>query len=372
MDINELRKEIDSIDKEIVKLFEKRMKIVTGIAEYKLENNMEIFDKGREETLLEKVDIYLENKELSEYLRLFFENLMDLSKDYQKKKIKEKSPTFFFNNSKKLTIAYLGIPGSYSYEAMNNYFGENINQKNFNNFNSIFQAVENGEVDYGVIPFENSSTGAIKDNFDLIREKNLFIVGEYLLKVDHNLLGHKDANLEDIREVYSHPQPFEQSSYFLQDKNWSHFPQTSTAESAKLVASSNSVEKGAIGSKELSRLYNLKILIENINNSNSHYTRFIIVSKEKEIKENANKISIAFSTLHKAGELFGIIAEFAQRGINMLSIKSLPILEKPWEHYFYIDISGNINDSKIEEALNSIESKCNFFKMLGNYEAWEE
>ncbi len=367
MGLDKLRKEIDEIDKELVALFEKRMKIVTDIAYYKLRNDMEVFDRGRENLLLDKVDGYLENKELSEDLNLFFKNVMDISKNYQRRKIKEGLPEINLKTLNKPLIAYLGIPGSYTHEAMNNYFGENIESKNFDNFESMFVAVEKGEVNLAIIPFENSSTGAIKDNFDLIREKDLYILGEYNLRVDHNLLGIKGANLDTIKEVYSHPQPLEQSSKYLKDKSWKLTPFTSTAMSAKYVSETNDIEKAAIGSASLSKLYNLEILKENINNSPNNYTRFIVVGKKLSVEDNADKISICFSTLHKAGELFGIISEFAQRGINMLNIKSLPILEKPWEYYFYIDLYGNIYDEKVKEALEAVENKTNFYKFLGNY-----
>lgn len=367
MGLDELRVEIDKIDKELVTLFEKRMKIVTDIAYYKLENNMEVFDRGRENLLLEKVEAYLKNKELSDDLNLFFKNVMDISKNYQRRKIKEGLPDVNLKALAKPVVAYLGIPGSYSYEAMNTYFGDNIESRNYNNFENIFEAVESGEVTHAILPFENSSTGAIKDNYDLIREKDLFILGEYNLKINHNLLGNKGASIYDIKEVYSHPQPIEQSSKYLKGKTWKLIPYTSTAMSAQFVSNDGAIDKAVIGSPELCKLYNLEVLQENISNSANNYTRFIVVSKTMSIEDNADKISICFSTLHKAGELFGIISEFAQRGINMLNIKSLPILDKPWEYYFYIDLYGNIYDEKVKEALEAVENKTNFYKFLGNY-----
>lgn len=367
MGLDELRKDIDSIDRELVALFEKRMKTVTQIAYYKLENDMEVFDRSREDLLLEKVDSYLNDKNLAPNLNLFFKNIMDISKDYQRKKIKEGLPDLNLKSLNKTKVAYLGVPGSYSHEAMNNYFGNNIVSRNFNNFEAIFDSVVSEEVDFAILPYENSSTGAIKDNYDLIREKNLFILGEYNLKINHTLLGNKGATLESIKEVYSHQQPLEQSSRYLKDKNWKLIPYTSTALSADFISKNGSLEKAVIGSPELSKIYNLDILQEGISNSENNYTRFIVVGKTLNIEEDADKISIVFSTLHKAGELFGIISEFAQKGINMLNIKSLPILDKPWEYYFYIDISGNIYDPKVKEALEAVENKTNFYKLLGNY-----
>jgi len=137
--------------------------------------------------------------------------------------------------------------------------------------------------------------------------------------------------------------------------------------SAKLISEDGALNKAVIGSPELCKLYNLDVLQENISNSSNNYTRFIVVGKTLSIEDNADKISIVFSTLHKAGELFGIMSEFAQRGINMLNIKSQPILDKPWEYYFYIDLYGNIYDEKVKEALESVENKTNFYKFLGNY-----
>ncbi len=366
LNLEELRREIDNIDKKLVKLFENRMEVVSKIALYKVENDMEVFDRSREDILLKKTSKYLDNEELKGDLNLFFTNLMDISKSYQRRKIESTIPTSLLKGKELTKVAYQGIPGSFSYSAMKNYFGKVVKSLNFDSFEEVFDAVERGRVDYGIVPFENSSTGTIKDNYDLIRERNCYIVGEVKILVKHNLLGKDSTKLEEIKELYSHPQAFEQSSKYLKDKDYKCIPYKNTALSAEYVA--KSLENiGAIGSIEAAELYGLKVLEENINDSNKNHTRFIILGKEIEVEENANKVSIVFSTLHKAGELFTILGILAEKNINMLSIKSIPILEKPWEYFFYIDVNGNLEDNIFRKALEKVEEKSYFFKLLGNY-----
>ncbi len=366
LNLDELRIEIDDIDKKLVKLFEDRMEIVSKIALYKVENDMEVFDRSREDALLAKTSKYLNNKELKGDLNLFFTNLMDISKSYQRRKIESTIPTNLVRGKELTKVAYQGIPGSFSYSAMKNYFGKVVKGLNYDSFEDVFDAVSVGTVDYGIVPFENSSTGTIKDNYDLIREKNCYIVGEIKIPIKHNILGKNTTKLEEIEELYSHPQAFEQSSKYLKDKNYKCIPYKNTALSAEYVAKSPGAI-GAIGSIEAGELYGLKVLKENINDSNKNHTRFVIIGKEIEVEENANKVSIVFSTLHKAGELFSILGLLAEKNINMLSIKSIPILEKPWEYFFYIDVNGNLEDEIFREALGRVEEKSHFFKLLGNY-----
>jgi chorismate mutase/prephenate dehydratase len=367
LNIDELRKEIDAIDRELVSLFERRMAIVSDIALYKLENNMEVFDRGREEALLEKTSTFLKNQELKGDLEIFFKNMMDISKGYQRRKIGSSIPNnSLYEKKEGAKVAYQGVPGSFSYSALKKYFGEDMDGNNFYSFEEVFDAVERGEMDYGVIPFENSSTGTIKDNYDFIREKNVYIVGEIRIPVKHNIVARKGTSLAEIDELYSHPQAFDQSSIYLKGHNFKLIPYKNTALSAEYVSKSD--EKiGAICSREAALLYNLEILEEEINDTSENYTRFIIISKNIKWDENSNKISITFSTLHKAGELLNIIEAISKREINMMSIKSIPILEKPWEYFFYIDISGNMNDKNIKAAIEEIENKSHFFKLLGNY-----
>lgn len=367
LDINKLREEIDLLDKELVKIFERRMAIVSNIAQYKIDNNMDVFDRNREEALIEKTASYLENKELKSDLEIFFKNLMDISKGYQKRKIGSSFPRkIIYADKGSPKVAYQGIPGSFSYSALKNYFGKDIEGHNFYSFEEVFNSIEKEEMDYGVIPFENSSTGTIKDNYDFVREKKVHIVGEIRIPIKHNLAARKGVSLEEIKELYSHPQAFDQSSVFLKNNAFKLVPYKNTALSAEYV--SNSDEKiGAICSLEAAKLYNLNILEEEINDTSENYTRFIIISKELKWNNNSNKISLTFSTLHKAGELLNIIEAVSSRNINMMSIKSIPILEKPWEYFFYIDISGNLDDENIKEAVEEIEKKSHFFKLLGNY-----
>jgi chorismate mutase/prephenate dehydratase len=229
-------------------------------------------------------------------------------------------------------------------------------------------ALNSGEINFGVLPIDNSSTGEIKDTYDLIRDYGAYIVGEVELKISHNLLGAKGSEISDIKEVYSHSQGFQQCSKFLKNyPHWKLIPYQNTAVSAKYVSENKSKSKAAIASMTAKELYDLELLADGINSSANNFTRFIIVGPELLASDEFDKISIVFSTIHKAGTLFSMLRNFAENKINMLSIKSRPIVEKPWEYFFYVDFEGNLESENIKKALSNIKDKSNYFKILGNY-----
>ena len=219
MDLSECRNEIDKIDKELVELFEKRMDVVINVAKYKIENNIQIFNGAREAEVIKKNISRLNNKEYSELTEKFFINLMELSRSFQsdiinkynknkdKKNIIEKhiSAKKDKKNIANIKIGYQGVRGSFSEEAMIKYFGENHTTIDCEEFEDVFIALKNNEVDYGVLPIENSFTGAITTVYDLLVKYGLYIVGEECIKIDQNLIGIKGSKLEDIKEIYSHP-----------------------------------------------------------------------------------------------------------------------------------------------------------------------
>lgn len=267
-------------------------------------------------------------------------------------------------------IVYQGVRGSYSYEALINIYGENCEMINVNTFEDVFKAIENKSAKYGVLPVENSSTGAITEVIDLLNKYNAYIVSEKTIKIEHSLITVKDANIDTIKKVYSHPQGFMQSKEFL-DKH-SHLEQIAyhnTAMSVKYVKEANKLEYAAIGSKKAAEIYGLKVLEESINSNDTNYTRFIVISRECEISDEANKISISFSLPHVCGSLQKIINVIYIGGLSMIKIESRPIFKKPWEYRFYIDFEGNINMKKVQGVLSLIEENAINFRMLGNYKA---
>ncbi|MFD3157666.1 prephenate dehydratase [Haloimpatiens sp. FM7330] len=269
---------------------------------------------------------------------------------------------------KKVIVGFQGVKGSFSEQALIEYFGKDVAAKNVSDFEDVFLALENNEIDYGVLPIENSSTGAITEVYDLLRQYGFYIVGEKCVKVEHNLIGIKGTKLEDITEVYSHSQAFGQSKEFLKTYvDWKLIPYKNTAMSAKLIKDENQKEKAAVASRRAAELYGLEIIASNINFNKKNYTRFIVIGKNLDLNDEVNKISVVVSTPHKAGELYGILRHFAEHDLNMLKIESRPIIDRSWEYFFYIDFEGNLNEKVVEDAIKLIEKNSSFFQLLGNY-----
>ncbi|SMB90585.1 chorismate mutase [Desulfonispora thiosulfatigenes DSM 11270] len=269
-------------------------------------------------------------------------------------------------------IGYQGIPGSYSEEALKEYFGENVQTKNYPEFLGVFEALNEKEIDYGVLPLENSSTGAINDVYDLLRSYGFYIVGERNIKVDHNLVVNKGTKIEDLTEVYSHSQALEQSSRYLKEHpNWQLIPYKNTAISARYIKEENLKTKAAIASKRAAELYDLDILAENINYNKNNYTRFIIIGRNLEVSERCNKLSIIMTVLHEPGMLNKSLQIFSDHKVNLLKIESRPIIERSWEYFFYIDLEGNLEKNNLQEVLHLVKKNSSYYKLLGNYQKSE-
>lgn len=369
-DLNKLRDEIDYIDKRLVELFEKRMETVLKIAEYKKERHVPIFNGNREEQVIKKNTSYVKDEYFKSFVGDFFNSIMEISREIQEQKISNRMKDRINSIQNKIIVGFQGVEGSFSQQALTEYFGEEVVTKNVNRFKDVFEALKNDEIDYGILPIENSSTGGIAEVYDLLRQYGFFIIGERCIKVEHHLLGIKGAKIEDIEEVYSHPQAFGQSSEFFENHpNWKLIPYKNTAVSAKFINNENVREKVAVASSEAAKLYDLNILKANINYNKSNYTRFIIIGKNLEKKERADKISVVVTTPHRAGALYSILRYFAENNLNMLKIESRPMIDRSWEYFFYIDFEGNLNEAVVKEAIQLIEQNSNFFQLLGNYKS---
>lgn len=365
-ELDKLRKEIDLYDKDLVKIFEKRMELVKKIAKYKNVNNIGILSKNREKEVLNKNLKYLNNSDFKNNLEDFFENIMRISREIQnmEQQFNEKTTNNILGDN--LCVGFQGVNGSFSEQALFDYFGKKTIFLNFDDFEDVFKAIGNGKISYGILPIENTSTGGIDIIYDLLRRYNFYIVGEQKIKINHNLLGLKGTKLEEVKEVYSHPQGFMQCSKFL-DKNWKLIFSKNTATSAKYVKEQNDKTKVAIASKKAAKLYGLDILFPNINDNNNNYTRFIVVADSLGNRDDCNKISIVFTVDHKAGALYNVIKEFNNNKLNILKIQSRPIFNKPWEYFFYLDFEGDMKEKFINDALETIKKNCIYFKLLGNY-----
>jgi len=377
-DIEDYRNRIDEIDKEITKLFEERMDTVINIANYKKDRNLPIFNRDREDEVIDKNVGYLKNNDYAEETRKFFIYLMEVSRELQSRKmleaeevIEKKANLAEIKGTKQGKVGFFGVPGSFSEEAMLKYFGNIENPNAYDEFEDIFLAVKNDEIKYGILPIENSSTGAISQVYDLIYKYGFYIVGEECIKINQNLIGIKGTTLDTIKEVYSHPQPIEQSSEFLKKhSDWKLIPFHSTAVSAKLISDLKDTSKVAIASNRAANIYGLDIIEANINNQSDNSTRFIIISKSLETDESCNKVSVVFSLEHKAGTLYKLLRHFAENNINMMKIESRPMEKGAWKYFLYIDFEGNIESEKVVIALKLIEQSSAYFKLIGGYKKY--
>ena len=271
-----------------------------------------------------------------------------------------------------LKIGYQGVKGSFSEEAMISFFGENNKSLNYEKFEDVFISLKNDEIDYGILPFENSCTGAITSVYDLISKYGFYIVGEECIKINQNLVGVKGATVDDIKEVYSHPQGFEQSKNFLRNhEDFKLIYFYNTAISAKHVSKLNDKSKAAIASSRAAKIYNLDILAKNIHDNNNNHTKFVIISKNLQSSKESNKITVSFSLENRAGSLYNLLGHFVKNNLNMIKIESRPSNGELWEYVLYVDLEGNINDEKVKNAIKLIKEETRYFKLLGCYKKKE-
>lgn len=369
--LGDYRTEIDKIDKEMTKLLEKRMNISKSISKYKMEHGMQIFHPEREKIVIEKNKGYLENKEYGDLVESYYDNLMYLSRLVQQKEIYSENNIYtkpYKNDRENLVVGYQGVPGSFGNEAMLKYFKNIKEAKSYEKFEDVFKAVEDGEIEYGILPVENSSTGGIGTVEDLLKEYNLYIVGEECIRISQNLVGIKGATVDDIKEVYSHPQGFEQSTkFFDKHKDYNLIPYSNTAISAKLVSDLKDKSKAAIASERAAKLYDLKIIKKDVNDLKNNYTRFIVIGRDLECDETCDKVSILFSIEDTSGGLYTVIRDIKEFGLNMSKIESRPNRNNPWNYIFFVDFDGNLFDVNIKKAINTIARSSKYFKLLGCY-----
>ncbi|HHV72811.1 MAG TPA: prephenate dehydratase [Clostridia bacterium] len=375
--LEELRGKIDEIDRKLGELFEQRMELVEKIAEYKRQNGLPVLDREREKAVIEKNISRLKKKKLVEETEDFFSNLMRISREYQEKKIAEISLPLadlrlgdeVNSISQKIRVCFQGTTGSFSEQALDEYFGNGVEKLAVSEFEDVFKELENKQADYGVLPLENSSTGGVAEVYDLLRQYGFYIVGEKCIDVEQHLLGLKGAKLSLLREVYSHPQALEQSRKFLKDHpNLILIPYYNTAASAEYVKQQGDIHKAAIASRRAAEAFGLEIIQENINHNRNNKTRFVIIGRELKIAPENDKISVVFALEHRAGSLYNALKYFAENKLNLLKIESRPILERPWQYFFYLDFEGNIQDPKVQEAIKLVKENSYYFKLLGNYE----
>ncbi len=375
LDLQEIRKEIDSVDKELVKLFEKRMELTTNVAKYKIETGKKVLDPEREKQKLDAIAALVSNDMNRHGIHEIFTQIISTSRKYQYMLLESMGQTLREDYValdelpvKDCKVVYQGVPGAYAYIAAKRFFGENVEPYNVKTWRDAMEEVKCGKADYAVLPIENSTAGIVSDVYDLLQEYNNYIVAETYIKVEHALLGLPGATMDNIKKVYSHPQGLMQCRSFLNEhKDWQQNEQTNTALAAKKVVEDGDKSQAAIASVEAAKLYGLSVLQEKINTEDNNTTRFVIISNKRAFLKDAKKVSICFETEHTAGSLYDMLSHIIYNGLNMTKIESRPIEGKAWQFRFFVDFMGNIDDAEVMNALRGIEEEAMNIKLLGNY-----
>ena len=371
IDLTKSRESIDRIDKQIVELFEERMKVAGDVAEYKRNTGKKVFDPEREAQKLETLGKMASTVFNERAIQELFSQIMSISRKYQYSLLTEQNEKFEemqeLPKTPETKVCFFGAPGSYSEQAMLDCFGTGITSFPAATFKEVMEAVQSGKADFGVLPIENTTTGGITDSYDLLVEYDNYLVGEHVVKIEHALLGVPGAKIEDIRKVYSHSQGLSQCKRFFDE-----YPEirpavsSSTSESAKKVMEAKDVSLAAIASKRAAAIYGLEILAECLNTENVNSTRFIIITNQKTFLPNANKISICFELPHESGSLYKMLSHIMYNNLNMTKIESRPIPGRSFEYRFFVDFEGKITDAAVRNTLNGIREEASRLKILGN------
>lgn len=376
LNLDILRNQIDDIDTQITDLFKKRMETALDIAKYKQEHSVAVLNDKREKEVLHKVSEQI-GEPLDGYARMLFNTLFDASRSYQNNFLARKSdlserisaaleatPALF---PKKAVVACQGVAGSHSQAACEKLF-EVPSIMYFNSFEGVFNAVEKGLCQYGILPIENSSYGSVGSVYDLMQNYNFHIAKSIRLRVNHNLMAKPGTKLTDVKEIFSHEQAIGQCGEFLKTlKDVKITVCENTAIAAKLVADSDRTDIAAISSMECLNLYGLELLKKHIQVTDNNYTRFICISKNMEIYPGSNKISLILSLPHTPRSLYHAIAKFAALGVNLTKLESRPIPGSDFEFMFYFDLEASVYSPELINLLSELENQPETFVFLGCY-----
>tara|TARA_B100001173_G_scaffold148185_1_gene128548 strand:- start:210 stop:1271 length:1062 start_codon:yes stop_codon:yes gene_type:complete len=346
--LNKLRTDIDNIDNKLLDLLSKRAAVAQEVG--KLKNDGIIYRPEREAQVLSKLlknnNGPLSNESITNIFNSIISNCRALEK--------------------KLSVSFLGPLGTFSEEATIRQFGENIETVPTNSIDEVFNDVQSGIAHYGVVPVENSTEGAISRTLDLLLTKDLKICGEIILPVHHFCLS-KNTNLTKIKTIYAHGQSLAQCHDWLMNNlpDIKKVAVMSNAEGARLASKEKNT--AAIASNRAADLFKLNVLQQNIEDEQNNSTRFLVLSRQDVKPSNNDKTSIVVATKNKPGAIAELVAPFAINKVSMTKLESRPAKIGMWEYVFFIDVEGHQTKKSVKAALNVIESKASFMKILGSY-----
>ncbi len=367
MDLNELRQHINRLDKDIIDIFSERMELCRQVAAYKKANGLPVFQSARENEIFERV-YHMAPEGMGNCTQVLFKNIIDISKHLQYREIFEDKPNTYaqFRIPENVSVACQGTEGANAETAAKQIFGEDCKPTYRSTFAEVFEAVQNGETQFGIIPVQNSTAGSVVQAYDLMGKYNFYINKTTVVEITNCLAVKPGTQLSDIRDVYSHPQALAQCSDFLTKHGLNAIPYGNTATAAQMVAES-SEPIAAICSEPCAKLYGLEILRDHISDYVPNYTRFICISKELLLPEDANCISVMLKLPHEEGTLYRLLSKFVICGMNLQKLESRPIRNGSFEVMFYLDFSGNIHDRNVCALLSDLAENLEYFKFLGNY-----
>lgn len=366
-----LRNKINQLDSKILEILAERRKVSTQIIEAKIEANIPVRDLERERSLIKSLIEQGKSYHLDDiFIKRLYQIIFEDSVLLQQKILQEKLNLGTITTAK---VAFLGPIGSYSHSAARRYASahlEKMIESSCKTFKDVFEQIEKEVVDYGILPIENSSSGSINEVYDLLQKTNLHIIGELSLPIDHCVLAIADAKLDQIDTIYSHPQPFQQCSNFLERyPHWKIVYCDSTSSAIETVAKLNKPNIAAMGNKDGGELYGLQVLDHDFANQKQNITRFIVLSR-KPIDVSYQipaKTTILMKTGQQAGALVDALSVLRNHNIVMTKLESRPIHGTPWEEMFYIDLQGNIHSDEMQTALKELASITLYSKVLGCY-----
>ncbi|MCF0164378.1 MAG: chorismate mutase [Bacteroidales bacterium] len=356
--LEDARKNIDAIDREMAELFAKRMESAREIAQYKKERGLSVEDSFREQQIVERASQMIENTQIRKYYIDFLNFTMSLSKRYQQS---------LMNGIK---VAYCGVEGAFAHIAAMNLFPEGT-AVSYPSFNAAYKAVEDSQCDLCVLPIENSFAGDVGSVMDLIFSGSLHINRIYNLGITQSLLAKKGTKIDDIKRVISHPQALEQCAEYIERHNFRTIEYTNTALSAVEVRDSADSDIACIASEDAAKLYDLDVLEVGINSRKNNTTRFAVFSKVQEKPDKANRMGghfiLVFTVKNEAGALANALNIIGVHGFNICNLTSRPMKSLMWNYYFFMELEGNINTPDGEDMMNELSHICDRLRLAGVY-----
>jgi len=370
--LDDIRKKLDEIDHTIIEALADRQEIVRDVFELKKDKDSKIRDLKREETILQRIGNIARKSGLDRsYVEQLYREIINHSVRYQAQSLVDHQNDA--PNHKQISVAYQGTEGAFSHRAALRHFEEryaDVQCYGFDTFRDAAISVEKGESDFAILPIENTTAGSINATYDVLRDGDLHIVGEEVLRIVHCLMAVEEVKVQNIRRIISHPQALSQCSRFL-----SRLPRckveayTDTAMAAKKVLEDNDLSQAAVASAYAAEIYDLHILASDIANQEQNFTRFVIIANESvEVDDQiACKTSIMMTTTHTEGDLINCLRVLGDHGINMTKIESRPRPNEPWKYLFYVDVEGNLSNPDFKKAIDEMSQRAESLDILGCY-----